>query len=41
MAKRRSGKLPQRAWDLVIESTVIVTSTVIATLLLVLVFHVG
>ena len=41
MARRRSSRLPLRAWDLLIEATVIVTSTVIATLLLVLVFHVG
>ena len=41
MQRRRSKRLPQRAWDLVIESTVIVTSTIVATLLLVLVFHVG
>jgi hypothetical protein len=34
-------RLSQRAWDLIVEATVIVTSTIIASLILVVVFHTG
>jgi hypothetical protein len=34
MPKRRRSRLSQRGWDLVIEGTVIVTSTIIASLIL-------
>ncbi len=43
MAKRRGtgqGRLSQRGWDLLIEATVIVTSTIVASLILAFVFSV-
>jgi hypothetical protein len=38
---RRSGRISQRGWDLMIEATVVVTATIVASLILAFVFHVS
>ncbi|MHB8351127.1 MAG: hypothetical protein ACYDFT_00285 [Thermoplasmata archaeon] len=39
MARHGARRASQRTWDLVIEATVIITSTIIASLIIAIVLH--